>query len=78
MNKARKSGYYMSLMPIKLINSTAYIPISNTQYAGGYVVNLTIVGDSDLYMVDPTSPSGYLKLISMQGELKWDDTIFVK
>jgi hypothetical protein len=72
MNEAKEAGYWLGLIPVKAKYdykgnpASLEVPIGG----GGYIVNVAVVGGTDVYIVDPCT-GVKLKVTEMQYELEW-------
>jgi hypothetical protein len=73
MKESRDSGYWMGMTAINMTNESVWGALL-TRSKGGtvkwMVYNVAIVGDADVYLVDPMDETGYYRLMTMGGDFK--------
>lgn len=73
MNIARKDGYYLGLVGLEMVSTQKILKIPvypYVDYTNFYVLNIAIVGESDIYIVDPASGTSF-KTAEMKGKFGW-------
>jgi hypothetical protein len=70
MEEARASGYWMGIMPINTSNENIWSSLISNYPIKWSVFNVAIVGDADIYMVNPMEVDGYYSVMTMGGDFK--------
>lgn len=76
MNLAREDGYYLGLVGVELVSDNMDKPLAkisvypNVDYSKFYVLNVAIVGESDIYIVEPATGT-VVKSAEMRARFGW-------